>query len=126
MDFLENAVAKAKEVFDVAYAKTETCVNTQKQKFDLASEENKLTKEFAKLGKLIYTTMGEELPREGEAAEILAAIAEKEAKIAELKAEINNAKNRRLCPQCGAAISNDAQFCSFCGAKLQFGSEENE
>ena len=38
MDFLDNAVVKAKEAFDIAYKKTNEVVNTSKQKFDIATE----------------------------------------------------------------------------------------
>lgn len=126
MDFLENAVQKAKEVFDVAYNKTESAVNTQKQKFDLAAEENKLNKDFSRLGKYLFEERFDSIPNDGEAAEILALIAERKEKISEIKKEINSAKNKRICPSCAANIPDDAAFCSNCGAKLVFGSENDE
>lgn len=126
MDFLENAVQKAKEVFDVAYTKTESAVNTQKQKFDLAAEENKLNKDFARLGKYLFEERFDDIPKDGEGAEILASITDRKEKIAEIKKEINSAKNKRICPSCAASISDDAVFCSNCGAKLTFGSDNDE
>ena len=50
MDFLDNALEKAKEVFDVARTKTTEVVSTQKQKFDVVSLENKRSKDFEQLG----------------------------------------------------------------------------
>ena len=44
MDFLENALDKAREVIDVACKKTNEVVITEKQKFDIASIENKRAK----------------------------------------------------------------------------------
>ena len=44
MDFLDNAVNTAREAFDIAYKKTGELVNSQKQKFDIASLENKRKK----------------------------------------------------------------------------------
>ena len=54
MDFLDNAFEKAKEVFDVACKKTNEVVTTQKQKFDIASIENKRNKDFLNLGRLYF------------------------------------------------------------------------
>ena len=57
MDFLnsiDQAMNKAKEVFDVACKKTGEVVNTQKQKFDVSSLENKRAKDFEKLGSLYF------------------------------------------------------------------------
>lgn len=44
MDFIDDAVTKAKEAFDVACKKTNEVVTTQKQKFDIASLEAKRIK----------------------------------------------------------------------------------
>ena len=54
MDFLENALDKAREVIDVACKKTNEVVITEKQKFDIASIENKRAKDFERLGKLYF------------------------------------------------------------------------
>ena len=54
MDFFDDVVNKAKEAIDVASKKTGEVVNTQKQKFDIASLENKRAKDFAVLGEIYY------------------------------------------------------------------------
>ena len=75
MDFIDDAVTKAKEAFVVACKKT---------------------------------------------TEVVAAIDEKNAKIDELRREINNIKNKRVCPKCGASIDKCSVYCNFCGEKLVF------
>lgn len=126
MEFLDNAVNMAKEAFDIAYKKTEEVVTTQKQKLDVVSIENKRAKDYTALGEIYF-----EMIKDGEidniqVKELVEAIKEKNQKIAELKSEINAAKNKRICPECGANIADSSKFCNNCGAKLEFESEENE
>ena len=49
-----------------------------------------------------------------------------QAEIDKLKAEINSAKNKRICPKCGAAIDQISNYCNACGAKLFYDSEEDK
>ncbi len=126
MDFLDNAISKAKEAMDIAYKKTNEVVNTQKQRFDAASIESKRAKDFEKLGKL-YFEMIKNTEIEDEAIKKLVDdISYKNGKIDELKKEINNAKNKKICPACSSSIDKASVFCSNCGAKLEMVSEEDE
>lgn len=120
MDFLNDAVSKAKEVFDVAYKSAEVAVNTGKHKFDLASIENKLSKDYEKLGILYYNMIKETDELDEKTCELKLAITEKLENIEKIKLEINNAKNKRLCPECGISVDKNSAFCSSCGAKLEF------
>lgn len=126
MDFLDNAVNKAKEAIDIACKKTGEVVTTQKQKFDVAAEENKRSKDFAKLGEIYFEMIKDSETDNTQVNELVEAIKEKNAKIDELKSEIYAAKNKRICPNCAANIADDAVFCSSCGTKLQFQSERDE
>ncbi len=118
MDFFENAVSKAKEAFDVACKKTNEAVSTQKQKFDVASLENKRDKDYAALGKLYFEAIKDTEIDSDEIKALVEEIKSKNEKIKEIKDEINAAKNKRICPQCSAVIDNNATFCSVCGAKV--------
>jgi len=126
MDFLENALDKAREVIDVACKKTNEVVITEKQKFDIASIENKRAKDFERLGKLYFKLYKDSDIENGEMKSIINEIKEKNKRILEIKKEISSTKNKRLCPVCGAAIEKHSVFCSSCGVKLEVGSEENE
>lgn len=123
MDFFDNAVNKAKEVFDVAYKKTNEVVNTQKQKFDVSSEENKRAKLYERLGEIYFESLKDAENLEGEIKDLTDEIKEKNEKIKALKEEIYNAKNKRICPNCSANIESNSVFCNKCGAKLEFESE---
>ena len=125
MDFFDNAVNKAKEAIDIACKKTNEVVNTQKQKFDAASEENKRAKDFEMLGKLYFEKVKDDEIDNAEIKALVEAIKEKNEKIKELREEINAAKNKRICPSCSASIDINSVFCSSCGEKLQFDSESD-
>ena len=126
MDFFDNALSKAKEAIDVACKKTNEVVNTGKQKFDVASIENKRAKDFEKLGMLYFDMIKDTEIEDDAIKQLVAEIADKNNKIKQLKTEINNTKNKRVCPNCGVSIDKSAVFCSACGVKLEIGSEDDE
>ena len=126
MDFFDDVVNKAKEAIDVASKKTGEVVNTQKQKFDIASLENKRAKDFAVLGEIYYNTIKDGEAQDENISELVLSIKEKSEKIEKLKAEVNSAKNKRICPKCGAAIEQTSNYCNACGEKLFYDSEEDK
>ncbi|MBR7133261.1 MAG: hypothetical protein IKD04_06975 [Clostridia bacterium] len=118
MEFLDNAVTKAKEAFDIACKKTNEVVSTQKQKFDIAAIENKRDKDYERLGKLYFELVKNSEIENAEIEAIVTEIKEKNEKIKALKEEINSSKNKRVCPQCSACAEESAAFCSNCGYKF--------
>lgn len=125
MDFFDNAVNKAKEAIDIACKKTNDVVTTQKQKFDVAAVENKRAKDYEKLGMLYFEIVKDTEIEDSQIKALVDAIKEKNEKIKDLKAEINAAKNKRVCPNCAASIDKESVFCNNCGTKLQFDSERD-
>lgn len=120
MDFFDNAVNKAKEAIDVACKKTNEVVNTQKQKLDVAALENKRAKDFELLGMLYYESIKNCGSEDKKINDIVSEISSKNEKIKKLKEEINSAKNKRICPKCGAAVEECSNYCNACGEKLVF------
>lgn len=120
MDFFDDAVNKAKEALDVACKKTNEVVTTQKQRFDIASLEAKRTRDFEALGRYYYAEIKDAEITDEKAAELVTAINAKTEKIEALRREINNIKNKRFCPKCGASIDKNSVYCNFCGEKLVF------
>ncbi len=124
MDMFENLLDKAKDAFDVAVKATEEVVDTGKQKFNVVSLEAKISKDYKALGELCYKKhKGEDIDFE-KINELVADIDAKINEINEIKQAIKNAKAKRICAACGAAIEEDTIFCSYCGAKLEFTTEE--
>lgn len=125
MDFLDNAIIKAKEAFDVVSKKTGEFVTVEKQKFDVQSIKSKLEKDYSKLGKYYYSKIRNLEDLADEEKIMVESIENKIAEIEKLNTEIELAKNKKLCPACKTAIPKDAAFCSSCGAKLVFDSKED-
>ncbi len=119
MDFFDTALNKAKETLDIVTKKTGEVVTAQKQKFDIASLENKRTKDFEKLGEIYFGLIKDAEIEDGETKALVEAIIKKENEIFQLKDELNATRYQRICPNCQASISKTAVYCSACGAKLE-------
>lgn len=88
MEFFENAVNKAKDVFDVACKKTGEAVNTGKIKLDIATIENKMSKDFETLGRIYFKEIAETDDLSEEKLKLKNKILEKQASINKLKEEL--------------------------------------
>ncbi len=115
-DFFDNAIDKAKEVFDVACKKTGEAVSASKQRFDIASMEAKIEKAYAKLGKACYKELKD--TQNEEIAGIISVIDEMLKEIDEAKTNLAELRNKRICPKCGQYIEKNSVFCNLCGEKL--------
>lgn len=124
MSFIDDAINKTKEVFDVACKKTDEVVTTQKQKFSIASLESKREKDFADLGRIYFELAKNSTDLTDEARNLVDAISEKNAEIARLNQDIQNTKNKRICPNCNANIDVNSVYCNNCGAKITIESEQ--
>ncbi len=119
MEFFENAISKAKEVFDVACKKTGEVVTVQKQKIDIATIESKRNKDFLALGKLYFKNIKDTEIEDEEIASLVADIKKKSEQIKQINEEIKETKNMKLCPNCESFVNDEDLFCSVCGEKLE-------
>lgn len=125
MGFFDNALNKTKEVFDVAAKKTDEVVTLEKQKFNLSSIKSKREKDFADLGRIYFDIVKNDTDLSDEIRNLLDAISEKNDEIDRLNKDIQNAKNKRICPNCKANIDINSSYCNNCGEKLNFESEQS-
>lgn len=124
MDFFDNVLNKTKEAIDVVSKKTGEIVTVEKQKFDVSSLKSKLEKDYAELGRLYFKSIDNAEELSDKEKTVVEAINKKLAAINELNIEIANAKAKRFCPSCKAAIADTCVYCSNCGEKLTFDSKE--
>lgn len=117
---------KAKEVFDVACKKTGEVVSAGKQRFDIATMENRLEKAYNALGKVAFKVIEENGTENEELKAAVADISTKIAEIEEAKKELAQIKNKRICPKCSMAIEKTSVFCNYCGEKLIFEETQGE
>lgn len=125
-EFFDNALDKAKGAFEIAKKKTEEVYNTSKLNINLQTLKSKREKLYASLGKNYFDSIQNSEELNDENKDIFNQISALNEEINELKLQINSIKNKRVCPNCGSSIAENATFCSSCGAKLVFDSEENE
>ncbi len=120
MDFINETLDKAKDLFSAAKQKTEEVVSVGKQKLDIVSLENKESKLYARLGKNAfgYLADNQDLPKE--LADIIAEIKENKELIEKQKQELGKMQHKRKCAKCGNIIGEDSAFCNKCGEKLIF------
>lgn len=92
MDFFDNAFNKAKDVFDVAYRKTDEIVTTQKQRFEIATLKRKRNEDLVKLGKIYFKLISDTNIDDDDTLILIEKIKEKNNKIKELREEIEATK----------------------------------
>ena len=121
---LDNILEKAKDVFETAYKKADDVVSVQKQKFDITSLENKLSKDYEALGRLCYNEMQKGAFKDNqEFVALCESISGKTEQIKELKKDILKLKNKKRCPNCNGTVDKDAIYCNNCGEKIEEGAE---
>lgn len=101
----KQAADKAKEVADFTVKTTQ-----------LRTEKQKLEECYARIGKRFY-----EATKDIPAEEDLVDFNEVEARLVAMKAledEIQQLKGKKPCPNCGAMVEEDSQFCSHCGSSI--------
>lgn len=121
MGILEETAVKAKDAFDVVAKKTGEVWSAQKVKYNIASVNSQLSKDYETLGRICYEALGSDdtkLYESEEAAELRASIDDKLEKIKEYEAQLDAAKKVTVCPDCGTKCAADAVFCSKCGKRL--------
>ena len=118
MGFLDDAINKTKEVLDIACQKTGEVVTTEKQKFNIASLKARREKDYADLGKIYFELVKNDADLADNIRNLVDAIQEKNDKIASLNAEIQNIKNKLVCPYCNSYVNVSSSYCNNCGKKL--------
>lgn len=121
MDFFNDAVNKTKEVFETVSKKTGEVITTEKHKFNMASIETKRDKDFIALGKIYFEMIKDDDSAEEQVKEIVENIKSKTDEIERLSGEIQSAKNKLICPKCGASIDKNSLYCNICGEKIYGG-----
>lgn len=119
MALFENITKKVTETAKAAAKKSGELVEVTKLNMSINTEQEKIEKAFAEMGKAVY-----ELYSKGEDVgepfrETCEKIGSYEKVIADMKQKILEMKNEKLCAGCGAELELNAAFCPKCGAKQE-------
>ncbi|MDD6283944.1 MAG: hypothetical protein PUB05_01095 [Firmicutes bacterium] len=118
MTTFEDTIYKAKEVIDMAGKKTGELVNIQKLKVNIAGLNSQMANDFEAIGRLCYDNMRSGTDNGDAIAAIAEEIDEKQEQVRQLRERIAELKGERICGGCNNPVSNDAEYCPKCGAKL--------
>lgn len=119
MAFLENLGKKVEEAAQAAVKKSGELVETTKINMAIGTEEDKIQKMYAEIGKLVYSKYTSNMDVGQDAAALCESIKACEETIKGLKEKIMEIKKTKLCVNCGAELDRTVLFCSKCGAKQE-------
>lgn len=125
MGIFDEVVSNAKNVAASVGKKAGQIVDISKLKFSAAETESEISKKYQTLGKMVYNaTKDKSLAPEIDP--IVDELDKLQAELADIEAQINAIRNKKVCPQCKKLNDIDAVFCNACGAVLPVTVKEEE
>lgn len=116
MSFFDNLGQKLNDVGQTTIKKTKDLADTAKMNLEISEEERKISNAREQIGK--WYAAKHRMQADPEIQNWMDAIFASEAKIKACRDNLGQIKGETTCPQCGASIAADAQFCPNCGQKI--------
>lgn len=117
MAFLENLGRKVGEAAQMAAKKSGELVEITKLNVSINSEEDKIQKLYAQVGKAVYDKYCQSGAAEDYIKEVCESIKVHEQNIRALREKIVEVKGSKTCIGCGAEMERTQVFCSKCGTR---------
>ncbi len=117
MAFLENFGRKVGEAAQAAAKKSGELVEITKLNVNINTEEDKIQKLYAQIGKSVYEKFRQSGTTEDHIKEACEAITVHEQNIKSIKEKIAEVKGTKTCTACGSDMERTQLFCSKCGAR---------
>jgi predicted nucleic acid-binding Zn ribbon protein len=117
MAFLENLGKRVGEAAQAAAKKSGELVEITKLNVNINSEEDKIQKLYAQIGKSVYENFCQSGAAEDYIKEACEAITVHEQNVNSLREKIAEVKGTKACIACGAEMDRAQLFCSKCGAR---------
>lgn len=122
MGFLDQIGKKVSDAGKGVAQQTKVLAETTKIGSMISDEEKKITQLYTNIGQSYYSAHYAD--QEGDFLEEMAAITASLENIYQWREQIKEYKGVTKCPNCGADVPNNAQFCNNCGSKMP--SAENQ
>lgn len=116
MAFFDDLGKKLSQAGQSAVQKTREMADIAKLNSAISDEEKRIDNGYLEIGKLYVSLHDAE--HEADFDGLIAAIHESEGKIKDYQQQIKDIKGVVKCEKCGAEVSNNAAFCSSCGAPM--------
>lgn len=116
MAFWDDLGKKASAATSRAVQKAQDMSETAKLNSMISDEEKRINTAYFQIGKL-YVELHREVGEEA-FSELLGVVRDAEEKISGYRKQILDMKRILHCGKCGAEVSKDSTFCSFCGASI--------
>lgn len=126
MAFWEDLQKGVADAASFTAKKTSELTGIAKLKYTIHSNEQKLDKCFAEIGRLYYEMKKEEADHEIEISTLMMQVDKISADLVLNNAELMKLKKSVPCPECGAEIAKECIFCPVCGLKLDKNEETEE
>ena len=114
MGILEDSIETTRDVAQQVVKKTGQITKLAALKIDSSHIENKIEKNFAKIGRSVYEGAEDETFISDTTEEINALY----EKLADIKAQIAFLRNKQVCPECGTFNESDSKYCKNCAEEL--------
>ena len=118
----ENWSKKLTDLGTVAASRTKNIGDRVSLTAKIEASKRELTGIYAQLGQQVYQNNQEDIP--AEYVELFEKIAKLEQTLEDYQAQRQVLRNVRPCPDCGADVPNEAEFCSKCGCHIGAVKEE--
>lgn len=116
MALWDNLNKKVTETTGKAAQQAKIWSETSRLNSLISNEENRVNNNYCQIGKLYLQIHQDNC--EVEFADLAAAVAESEQKIAQYRKQIQDIKGVVRCEKCGAEVAKGVAFCSSCGAPI--------
>lgn len=126
MGLFEDVVVNAKSAVNVVGKRAGQLVDVSKLRISAADINNEISKHFESLGRVVYEAEKTENFSGELVKESIAVIENLYEQLDAVNDQIAAIKNRIKCKTCGFENTQNAVFCSRCGAKLGDGFEPKE
>ncbi len=117
-ELLENVGKNISETAETLGKKTERVVEIQKLKNQIRTANREIAQNYEELGEMLYRKHQAGEAMDPQITAICEDITELKAEITSYKDEISKYRGESVCPECGAAVPDEAAFCMKCGTRM--------
>jgi len=107
------------KTYKVATEKSGNLIEEAKLRFQIASENDKISEKLEEIGAVVYEDFKSGTSNYPDFEDLCKEIEESEASVQEMRNKILEMKKLKQCAVCGTEISKEDRYCSKCGAEQE-------